>query len=237
MITQHIKFLYNNDITFAELVILMYLNNQLPDTDFYNYVNLFETREKNYVYDRININIVYDLIERNLISSKTKENTFVEKLILTLDTLLLSYNVTKKGIDVLNKYNDIFNNTAKINNLIHIDNNITLLQEICNYWYDDRKVPYKTNSVSDNNALVTAFNKFREDNPEFSDEAIRRATYLYFEEYRRNNSKKEDGIVDYSYLTNQLDFISGNKTVSLLKYCNNSKNSNVLIAKNIIALD
>ena len=62
MITQYIRFLYENNITFAELAILLYLNKQISKTDFYNYVKLFETREKNYVYDRININIVFDLL-------------------------------------------------------------------------------------------------------------------------------------------------------------------------------
>ena len=38
MITQYIRFLYENNITFAELAILLYLNKQISKTDFYNYV-------------------------------------------------------------------------------------------------------------------------------------------------------------------------------------------------------
>ena len=237
MITQYIRFLYENNITFAELAILLYLNKQISKTDFYNYVKLFETREKNYVYDRININIVFDLLEEKLIVSLEKEDTFVNKLAITLDTLLTSYKPTKKGLLLVNKFTDIFNNTSKINNLIQTDSTNSFLDDICRYWYDDRYVPFKTTAISDKSALEAAFKKFREDNSDFSNDLIRKAVLIYFEQYRKSNCKSEDGVVSYNFLTSQLDFIAGSKTYSLKTFCETNKNSNVLIANKIISLD
>ncbi len=237
MITQYIRFLYENDVTFAEMLILLHISNNVTDDDFYSYVALFDNREENYVYDRININIVFDLLSRAMIELVNKKSTFTNKLSLTVNDISKTYILTTKGKATVKSFLDLDKDMiAKHTNFTQKDNP-TLLDKISSYWYDDRNVPYKTTSIGDNVAVAQAFKEFRKENPNYSDELIVKAVYIYFDEYKKRNGKSEDNMVNYNFLTSRLDFITSNKPTSLKSFCEANKNSNVLLSDMIISLD